>query len=321
MAFDLQSGAQVIDVEVFRTSQRRAPNPKNSLASPTPIAADGFVYVHFGAEGTAALRATGEIVWKTRLTYTSQHGGGGSPALYKDLLIVNADGDDDAFVAGLDRTTGKTRWRTGRREPFAQAYVTPLVIRVGERDQVVSVGAYRAAAYDPATGREIWRVTYGDGFSNVPRPVFGHGLVYIATGFHQPTVIAVRPDGTGDVTRTHVAWTVSRGAPLTPSPLLVGDDLYFVSDIGVASCVDARTGALHWQQRIGGNYSASPVFAEGRIYFQSEEGVTTVVAPERQFRRLAVSQLDGATLASMAVVPGAFLLRSQTHLYRIGLTK
>ena len=127
------------------------------------------------------------------------------------------------------------------------------MIRVGERDQLVSVGAYRAAAYDPVTGKEIWRVSYADGFSNVPRPVFGHGLVYIATGFQQPALLAVRADGTGDVTRTHIAWTLRRGAPLTPSPLLVGDELYVVSDSGIASCLDAKTGETHWQQRLGGN--------------------------------------------------------------------
>ena len=191
------------------------------------------------------------------------------------------------------------------------------MIRVGDRDQLVSVGAYRAAAYDPESGREIWRVSYADGFSNVPRPVFGHGLVYIATGFQQPLLIAVRADGTGDVTRTHIAWTLRRSAPLTPSPLLLGDELYIVNDGGIASCVDARTGAVHWQQRLGGNFSASPVFADGRIYFLSEEGMATVIAPGKEFRKLTTNTLDGATLASMAVSGGAIFIRTHSHLYRI----
>ena len=152
----------------------------------------------------------------------------------------------------------------------------------------------------------------------MPRPVYGHGLVFIATGFNQPTLIAVRPDGQGDVTRTHIAWTLSRGAPFTPSPILVGDELYVVNDIGILTVLDAKTGTIHYQQRLGGNYSASPVFADGRIYFQSEEGVTTVIPPGRQFGRLAVSRLDGATLASMAVSSGAIFIRSDTHLYRVG---
>jgi outer membrane protein assembly factor BamB len=319
IAFDTATGREVVNVEVLRLRSADLLNPKNSLASPTPALEGDRVYVHFGAEGTAALTTSGELLWRTRLAYGSQHGAGGSPMLHGDLLILSGDGHDDAFVAALDTRTGKTRWKTRRRHPADQAYSTPLVIRVGERDQVVSVGAYRAAAYDPETGREIWRVSYGDGFSNVPRPVYGHGLVYIATGFHQPALMAVRADGTGDVTRTHVAWTLRRGAPLTPSPLLVGDELYLVTDGGIATCVDARTGAVHWQARLGGNYSASPTLADGRIYFQSEEGVTTVLAPGKELRRLAVNRLDGAMLASMAVADGSFFIRTDRRLYRIAM--
>jgi outer membrane protein assembly factor BamB len=160
-------------------------------------------------------------------------------------------------------------------------------------------------------------VSYDDGFSNVPRPVFGNGLVYISTGFQEPSLLAVRPEGSGDVTGTHIAWRLARAAPHTPSPLLVGHELYLVSDVGVASCLDATTGELRWRQRLEGNYSASPVFADGRIYFQSEDGVTTTIAPGRQFVKLATSEIDGATLASMAVSHRSFFLRSVTHLYRI----
>jgi outer membrane protein assembly factor BamB len=317
LAFEVDTGREVVDTEVFHVRSGDPINPKNSLASPTPIIDGDRVYVHFGASGTAAVTTSGQILWKTRLLYESQHGNGGSPALYGDLLIVSCDGSDQAFVAALDVRTGKVRWRTDRRQPWDQAYSTPLEIRVGDRDQLVSVGAYRAAAYDPRSGQEIWRVSYDTGFSNVPRPVFGHGLVYIATGFQQPSLLAVRPDGSGDVTRTHVAWVLRRAAPLTPSPLLVGDELYVVSDTGIASCLDATTGAIVWQQRLSGNYSASPVFADGRIYLLSEEGVATVIAPGRQFRLLATNTLDGATLASMAVSGGSIFIRTSTHLYRI----
>jgi len=318
LAFDASTGRALVDVEVFKTDTSGPLNPKNSRASPTPIVDGDRVYVHFGAEGTAALTTTGEVLWTAKLPYESQHGNGGSPVLHGDLLIVNCDGNGgDAYVAALDVRTGKIRWRTNRRKPADQAYSTPLVIRVGERDLVVSAGAYRAAAYDPLTGEEVWRVSYADGFSNVPRPVFGAGLVFIATGFNTPTLIAVRPDGRGDVTRTHVAWTISRGAPYTPSPLLVGDELYYVSDTGVLSCADAKSGRILWQQRLGGNYSASPIFADGRIYFLSEEGVATVIAPGTAFRRLAVNSLEGPTLASMAVSGGAIFIRSDRFLYRI----
>jgi outer membrane protein assembly factor BamB len=321
VAFDVETAHEVVNVEVFRIRNAVLSNPKNSLASPTPIIDGDRVYVHFGADGTAALTTSGEVVWKARFPYVTQHGNGGSPVLYDDLLIFSCDGWDAAFVVALDKRTGKVRWKTQRRSPSDQAYSTPLVIHVGGRDEVVSVGAYRAAAYDPRSGKEIWRVAYADGFSNVPRPVYGHGLVYIATGFQQPSLLAVRADGTGDVTRTHTAWTLKRAAPLTPSPLLVGDELYVVSDIGIASALDAKTGAPRWVQRIGGNYSASPVFADGRIYFLSEEGAATVIAPGPEFRVLARNRLDGTTLASMAVSSGSIFIRSDGHLYRLGTRK
>ena len=319
LAFDVETGKELVDVEVFRLSNADLKNPKNSHASPTPIVENNRVYLHFGGDGTAAIdAASGAIVWKARFPYASQHGAGGSPTLYKDLLVFSGDGHYEAWVMALDKNTGKARWKTERRKPFDQAYTTPLVISVGGRDQLFSVGAYRAASYDPETGKEIWYVRYEDGFSNVPRPVFGHGLVYIATGFQEPAVLAVRADGAGDVTNTHIAWSMTRGAPYTPSPLLVGDELYIINDLGIATCVDAKTGKLHWQQRVGGNHSASPIFADGRIYFLSEEGVATVIAPGKTFQKLATSELNGATLASMAVARGSIFIRSLTHLYRVG---
>jgi outer membrane protein assembly factor BamB len=318
IAFDAATGKEVVNVEVFKIpADRRGINPKNSWASPSPVIDGDRVYVHFGADGTAALSPAGEIIWKNRFEYQSQHGAGGSPIVYGDLLIFSCDGSDAAFVIALDKHTGKTKWKTDRGFPADQAYTTPLVIRAGEQDQLISVGAFRVRAYDPVTGKEIWRVRYDEGFSNVPRPVFGHGLVFITTGFQQPELLAIRPDGKGDVTRTHVAWSLKRGAPLTPSPILVGDELYIVNDGGIASCIDARTGAVIWQSRLGGTYSASPVYADGRLYFPAEQGITTVIAPGKEARRLATNRLDGGHLASMAVAGGAFFLRTDSALYRI----
>ena len=317
IAYDVETGRETVNVEVFKLRSRREINPKNSWASPTPIVEGDRVYVHFGAEGTAALTTAGEVVWKKQFPYESQHGAGGSPVLYGDLLIFSCDGSDTAFVVALEKQTGKVKWKRDRRYPADQAYSTPLLIRVGGQDQLISVGAFRATAYEPATGKEIWRVGYADGFSNVPRPVYAHGLVYIATGFQQPALLAVRPDGTGDVTKTHVAWTLKRGAPLTPSPLVVGDELYLVNDGGIATCLDARTGEILWQMRLGGTFSASPLFAGGRIYLPSEEGVTSVILPGKQFGRVAGNRLDGALLASMAVSKGSIFVRSDSNLYRI----
>jgi outer membrane protein assembly factor BamB len=317
LAYDVATGRQALDVEVFRRRGATLLNAKNSHASPTPIVDGDRVYVHFGAEGTAAVSASGTSLWKTKLPYESQHGNGGSPELAGDLLIVNCDGFDESYVAALDTRTGKTRRRTDRRQPSSQAYSTPLAIQAGGRDQVISVGAFQAVAYDPQNGKEIWRVGYPDGFSNVPRPVYGAGLVFITTGFQQPSILAIRPDGRGDVTRTHVAWRLARGAPQTPSPLLAGDELYVVTDNGIASAIEARTGVVRWQQRLGNSFSASPVFADGRVYFLDEDGRTTVIKAGPVFEPLAANVLDGATLASMAVASRSFFIRSGSHLYRI----
>lgn len=317
LAFDVESGKEVVNVEVFKFRGGDPINPKNSRATPTPVLDGDRVFVHFGAEGTAALDRDGKVLWKAHFPYSSQHGSGASPIVVGDLLIVSGDGPDAAFLIGLDKATGKTKWKTWKRQPWDQAYSTPLLIRVGESDQIVSVGAHHTGAYDPQNGKEIWRVSYPNGFSNVPRPVYGAGLVFITTGFQQPSLLAVRPDGKGDVTRSHVAWKFSRGVPLTPSPLLVGNELYMVNDAGIAICLDARTGAALWAQRLSGPHSASPVFADGRIYFLSEEGVTTVVATGGEFRALATNELDGLTYASMAVSAGSFFIRTDKYLYRV----
>lgn len=313
---DLKTGAILQNVEVFRLKSAGQINAKNSQASPTPVLEADRVYLHFGANGTACLTQSGEMIWKTRLDYDNgQHGSGGSPVIYDDLLIVSCDGQNTQYVVALDKATGKVRWKK-YREGY-QAYTTPLVVRLPAGDQVISPGAFRAIAYEPRTGKELWQVRYGEGFSNVPRPVYGNGLVFICTGFQQPSLLAVRLDGRGDVTKSHTAWTLKRGVPLTPSPLLVGEELYLVSDNGIASCLDAKTGTPYWQVRLGGNHSASPLYADGRIYFLSEEGESVVIAPGKQFKALATNQLDGQTLASMAVSGGSIFVRSQTHLYRL----
>jgi outer membrane protein assembly factor BamB len=316
VALDFSTGKMLHDVELFRYERSALIQPKNSHASPTPIIEGGRVYVHFGTQGTAALTRDGEIVWKTTaLKYQHGHGSGGSPVLWEDLLIISCDGIDRQFVVALDKNTGEIRWQADRRGA-QMAFSTPLVIEAGGRTQVVSPGAIRAISYDAATGEQLWSIRYG-GFSNVVRPVFGHGLVYVSSGFYDPVLYAVRPDGTGDVTDSHIEWTYARGVPLTPSALLVGDEIYIVSDNGIATCLDAKTGQEHWRSRLNGPFSASPVFAGGRIYFLDENGRTTVVKPGTAFEELAMNEIDGRTLASIAVIGKIILLRSETHLYRI----
>jgi outer membrane protein assembly factor BamB len=316
IAIDGNTGAIVQNVEVFHLKSAELANSKNSFASPTPVIDGDRVYLHFGAFGTACITQSGEIVWKTRLEYDNgQHGTGGSPIIYEDLLILSCDGNDVQFVVALDKATGKVRWKK-MREGY-QAYTTPLVVSLPGGDQVISPGALRAIAYEPRTGKEIWQVRYGEGFSNVPRPVYGLGLVFICTGFQQASLLAIKPDGRGDITKSKIVWRLDGGVPLTPSPLLVGDELYMVTDNGIATCVDAKTGEELWRARLGGNHSASPISADGKIYFLSEEGESVVIAAGRQLKHLATNQLDGPTLASMAISDSSLFIRTATHLYRI----
>lgn len=317
LAIDTATGKIALDKEVFRVSDvGPGIHAKNSFASPTVIVQGDRLFVHFGFYGTACLNTKGEILWKQVLKYEPQHGPGGSPALFEDLLIISCDGFDAQFVVALDAATGKIRWKTPRGKGN-QAYTTPLVISVNGQPQVISPGAHHAYAYNPRTGKELWYIEYGDGFSNVPRPVYAHGLVYICSGFFQPVLFAVRPQGQGNVTKSEVAWSFPRTVPLTPSPIVVGDELYMVSDNGVATCLDAKSGKLAWQHRIGGNHSASPVFAGGKIYFLSEEGECTVITPGPAYQEVAKSEVGERTLASLAVSDGAIYLRGDRHLFRI----
>jgi outer membrane protein assembly factor BamB len=317
LAFDIASGQSALDVELFRIRGAELLNTKNSHASPTPVLDDERVYVHFGSDGTAAVSLDGALIWKARHMCQTQHGNGGSPVLHNGLVMLTCDGIDAAYVVAIDGRSGRERWKTWRRQPWSQAYATPLVIRAGEATQLISPAAFYSASYDPATGKEIWRVTYPDGFSNVPRPVSAHGLVFVTTGFQQPSLLAIKPDGRGDVTRTHVVWRLTRGVPHTSSPIVAGDHLYMVTDAGIASCVAARTGGVVWQQRIGGGYAASPVLAGGLIYFSSEDGVTTVVRPGAAYDQVAINRLEAPILASIAVADRSLFLRTAAHLYRI----
>lgn len=321
---DAGQGKIVHNVEVFRVESPGGIHKKNSHASPTPVLDKDRVYVHYGTNGTACLTSEGKIVWKQAMRYNMVHGSGSSPALVGDALIISCDGSESPFLIALDRKTGAHRWRAAREPNTDQkkfAFCTPLPIEVGKSLQVVSPFAGGVTSYDPASGRSIWHVRYPNGYSVVPRPVYGHGLVFLSTGFDTPAVLAIRADGKGDVTGTHVAWKLDKGAPRNASPLLAGDDLYLVSDQGVATCADAKTGKVHWQERIGGNFSASPLFAAGNIYFPSEDGTTTVVKAGKAFTVVAKNELKARTFASPAPIEGAMFIRTEKELLRIEAEK
>jgi outer membrane protein assembly factor BamB len=315
ICLDRNTGKIVHDVLVFTVDDPGSIHKKNSHASPTPVLEGDRVYVHFGKHGTACLKNDGTIVWKTQeLVYNHRHGPGGSPVIYKDVLMLSCDGTDVQYVVGLDKNTGKIRWKESREGRMA--YSTPLLVEVDGQVQLVSTGGDAVIAYEPETGKEIWRCKY-DGYSLVPRPVVAHGLAFICTGYDLPSLYAVRLGGKGDVTETHVAWKLKKAVPHNPSPLVVGDELYIVSDKGILTALNAKTGEEVWQERIGGNYSASPIFADGRIYILDEEGKCLVIAPGKEFKELAVNQLEGRTLAGLSVAGKSIFLRTDTHLYRI----
>ena len=318
---DRQDGKTIWQTDVFRQDGAKAPriHGKNSHASPTPLTDGKRVFVHFGHQGTACLDLEGKVLWRnTELLYAPVHGNGGTPILVDDRLVFSVDGSDQQFVVALEQATGKVAWKTDRKSTSAKkfSFSTPLLVESHGRRQIISPASDTVMAYDPKDGKELWRASY-DGYSVIPRPVFGHGLVFLSSGYDRPSLVAVRVDGSGDVTGSHVAWTSVKGAPHTPSPLLVGDELYAVSDGGIATCFDARTGKVHWQERVDGDYSASPLYADGKIYLQSEEGVTTVLRAGKKFENLGQSSLEEKTLASYAVADGAIYLRTERHLYRI----
>ncbi len=324
VAFDQDSGEIARDIEVFRPEAWQHRHAENSYASPTPVAEPGRVYVHFGDYGTACLSAAGgAVIWRSHeLRLDHEHGPGSSPILWQDLLIVHGDGIDQRFVAALDKRTGELAWKTPRsvsledKPSHGKAFATPLVIQAAGRPQLISPGAAQVSSYDPATGEEIWRVRY-EGYSNVPRPVAGLGLVFVDTGYVKPHLLAIHPGGRGDVTGSHVRWSYHWQVPANPSPLLVGDRLFMVSDHGNASWLDARKGEDLWRQRLGGRHYASPIYASGRIYTFSREGRTVVIEAGDAYTELGRAELDGAILASPAVADSAFFVRTDRHLYRL----
>ena len=321
LCLDAGTGKIVWNEEIFQAKGGRM-HPKNSQASPTPLVHGGRVYIHFGHLGTACLDTAGKILWRNdELAWAPVHGNGGSPVLVDGLLVFSRDGATVRDLVALDAKTGKLKWKTPRsgKAPSKRfSFSTPLVITVAGKKQIVSPGSDMVGGYDATTGKEVWRCAYS-GYSVIPRPVYAHGLVFLSTSYDKASVIAVDPTGTGDVTKAHLKWRLTKGAPHTPSMLAIGDDLYMVSDNGVASCVDARSGEPRWSKRLGGKgYSASPLYADGKIYFLSEDGVCTVVKPGPKFEQVAKNEMGQKTLASMAASDGALFLRTEERLYRIG---
>jgi hypothetical protein len=267
--------------------------------------------------------ATGKVLWRNEtLKVDYETGPGSSPVPYKDRIILPCDGADLQFVVALDAATGTVAWKTdrtaaaGRPANERRAFSTPLLITVGKQDQIVIPGAQCVYSYDPDTGKELWRVTY-KGFSNVPRPVFANGLVYVSSGFFDHELMAIRPDGRGDVTATHVLWRYKKGMPNVPSPVAVGGLLFMVSDQGVATCLDGRTGEQKWTERLPGSYTASPLVRGRTIYAFADDGKTILFEATGAFEEIGRNQLDGRIQATPAAIDGSLIVRTDLAIYRL----
>jgi outer membrane protein assembly factor BamB len=341
---DVATGQIRRDVKLFTIEKPQYAHPFNTYASPTPVIEDGRVYVTFGSPGTACLDTrTGQILWDRR-DFVCNHyrGAGSSPVLYRDLFIVNFDGTDHQFVVALDRRTGQTIWRTERSldykdlgpdgQPetegdFRKAFATCHIADLAGVPTLLSQCSKALYAYDPLTGHERWRVEERSNYSGSTRPVVGLGLVFVPSGWSSGQLLAIHPGQPGDVvdaateppagTQLRVVWKTKSHVPKKPSLLLRGELLFGVDDNGTATCWEAKTGTVVWSERLGGNYSASPLAAGDRIYLFSEDGKATVIAAGREFKKLAESQLGDGFMASPAVSGNALFLRSRTRLYRI----
>jgi outer membrane protein assembly factor BamB len=286
--------------------------PKNGFASATPVTDGRRVVAFLGSCGLVCFDLDGTLLWQfDQMQFNTTHGTGSSPLLYKEKVIFVQDQNiaDSVFLA-LDRQTGKLLWKQPR--PHAMTWSTPVVVKVGGHDELLFAGGGTVKGYEPDTGRELWTLS-GPTVEVVPALVVGEDLVYCASGRNGPT-LGLRPGGHGDVTRTHLVWRTTRSGPHVPSPIYVAGRLFTVNDTGVATCLDARTGRLLWQERLGDNFSASPVEAGGLLYFPAESGVTYVLRAADRFEMVAQNDLGAPILASPAVVGDRLFLRTQEEL-------
>ena len=322
------SGKIEHDIHVFDVKSPQAITNENTYASPTPVVEEGRVYVHFGTYGTACISTKdGQILWKRRDLNCDHEIGAGpasSPFIYNNFLIFNVDGRDVQYVIALNKETGETAWKTNRSVDFSdvqinqrKAYGTPFIIPRGNTNQMVSIGAKGVYSYDPENGKELWKAEHR-GWSIAPRPVYGEGLVFTMIDRDRPEMWAIKPNGSGDITETHIEWKETKRMPPRASPIIIKGLLFVVDRNGYISCIEAKTGKSIWQKRMKGRFSASPILANNLIYFFNEDTVCTIIKPTRELVIVAENKLSSDKLmATPAFDENSIYIRTENNLYRI----
>ena len=293
---------------------------RNSYASATPATDGRHVWVSFLKDPEIHLicyDVDGNEVWrKSPGTFASVHGFCSSPVLHEDLVILNCDQDAKAWIVAYDKASGDERWRVDRPNR-TRSYCTPLVIDVDGTKQLVLSGSKCVASYDPATGKQLWIID-GPTEQFVASLAYTGGVLFVTGGFPQLHMLGIDPRGKGNVTKTHILWRTHKGVSYVPSPVASGDWFFNVSDNGIASCFEAKTGSLMWKERLGRRHSASAVAAGGNVYFLDDDGETFVVKAAPQFELVSQNSLGEPCFASPAVSRGQLFIRTATHLYCIG---
>ena len=322
------SGKIEHDIHVFDVKSPQAITNENTYASPTPVVEEGRVYVHFGTYGTACISTKdGQILWKRRDLNCDHEIGAGpasSPFIYNNFLIFNVDGRDVQYVIALNKETGETAWKTNRSVDFSdvqvnqrKAYGTPFIIPRGNTNQMVSIGAKGVYSYDPENGKELWKAEHR-GWSIAPRPVYGEGLVFTMIDRDRPEMWAINPNGSGDITETHIEWKETKRMPPRASPIIIKGLLFVVDRNGYISCIEAKTGKSIWQKRMKGRFSASPILANNLIYFFNEDTVCTIIKPTRELEIVAENKLsEDKLMATPAFDENSIYIRTEKKLTRI----
>ncbi|MGC1273077.1 MAG: PQQ-binding-like beta-propeller repeat protein [Planctomycetaceae bacterium] len=319
LCFDRRDGSPLWQHAAPKADTQEGLYWKNTFASATPVTDGERVIAFFGNAGLVCCDMDGERLWHRDVgTFPTIHGPGTSPVLYRDLVyLIQDQTSGESLCAAYDVRTGEQRWK--RERPNNSGWSTPVLLRVGDRDELIYNGSFDVTSYDPATGKTLWMLE-GTSEEAIPMVVSGGGLIYSTSGRNGPS-LAIRPGGNGDVTETHLVWRNKRGAPHVPSPLYHDGRLYFTSDTGIAVCLDAATGDTLWQERLRGRFSASPLLLGTTILFLNEDGVAYMVESAREFRLVGENDLDAITLATPAILDGRIYFRTETHLICVGTSE